>query len=135
MPHRNGIAQLDRLKADRRRLADPRGLSGGDADRLIRDLPIVTRLMHAVHGNEISSSDAALAEAYHLLAATNDPDVPLIPCESIVVIDPMQNLTAGRFVAIISAGAAAGSTPIRIRRNTSRGPAGVRIITFDMNRD
>ena len=26
--------------------------------------------MHGVHGNEISSSDAALAEAYHLLAAT-----------------------------------------------------------------
>src|SRR4029077_11327221 len=36
------IAALDRLKADRKRRADPRGLSTADADRLLRDLPIVT---------------------------------------------------------------------------------------------
>ena len=63
------IARLDQVKADLRRLADPRGLSPADADRLVKELPVVIWLMHAVHGNEISSSDAALAEAYHLLAA------------------------------------------------------------------
>jgi hypothetical protein len=31
------IAELDRVKADLRRLADPRGLSQADADRLLRD--------------------------------------------------------------------------------------------------
>src|SRR5262245_35399869 len=85
------IAQLDRVKSDLRRLADPRALSREDADRLIRELPVVTWLMHGVHGNEISSSDAALAEAYHLLAAQGDADVQLIIRDSIVVIDPMQN--------------------------------------------
>ena len=72
------IASLDRVKDDLRRLADPRGLSRGTADRLIRDLPVVTWLMHGVHGNELSASDAALAEAYHLLAARNDPDVETV---------------------------------------------------------
>ncbi len=35
--------------------------------------PAVVWLLHAVHGNEISSSDAALALAHHLLAAQGDP--------------------------------------------------------------
>src|SRR6267143_61642 len=42
------IAELDRVKADLRRLADPRGLSRADADRLVSQLPVVTWLMHGV---------------------------------------------------------------------------------------
>ena len=132
------IAQLDRLKADRRRLADPRGLSGGDADRLIRELPVVTWLMHGVHGNEISSSDAALAEAYHLLAATNDPDVPLILRESIVVIDPMQNPDGrARFVATNLAGAAAepDANPDSAEHDEPWPGGRSNHYLFDMNRD
>ena len=34
--------------------------------------------MHGVHGNEISSADAALVEAYHLLAAQGDADVDAV---------------------------------------------------------
>ena len=41
--------------------------------------PVVVWLLHAVHGNEISSSDAAMAEAYHLLAAQGDPKVDADP--------------------------------------------------------
>ena len=63
------IAALDAIKADLKRLADPRAIDSSEADRLVASLPVVVWLMHAVHGNEISSSDAALAEAYHLLAA------------------------------------------------------------------
>ena len=33
---------------------------GVDVDRLTADLPVVVWLIHGVHGNEISSSDAAL---------------------------------------------------------------------------
>ena len=47
--------------------------------------------MHGIHGNEISSSGAAMAEAYHLLAANGDADVDLILSESLVLIDPMEN--------------------------------------------
>ena len=72
------IAKLDEIKKGLRRLADPRGASGSDLDGLIKSLPVVTWLLHAVHGNEISSSDAALAEAHHLLAAQGDPAVDII---------------------------------------------------------
>jgi hypothetical protein len=72
------IAKLDQVKRDLQRLADPRTVSGGDADRLIRELPVVTWLSHGVHGNEISSADAALFEAYHLLASQGDGDVETV---------------------------------------------------------
>ena len=48
------IAKLDQVKADIQRLADPRGLSAADGDRLARELPVVVWLVHGVHGNEIS---------------------------------------------------------------------------------
>jgi Zinc carboxypeptidase len=85
------IARLDEIKQGLQRLADPRTLTPTDVDSLVTSLPVVTWLMHAVHGNEISSSDAALAEAYHLLAAQGDPVVDLILRESIVLIDPLEN--------------------------------------------
>ncbi len=85
------IGRLDALKRDLKRLADPRSLSNDEADRLVADLPVVTALIHGVHGNEISSSGAAMAQAYHLLAAQGDAVVDNIMRESLVLIDPMQN--------------------------------------------
>ncbi|MEE2899761.1 MAG: M14 family zinc carboxypeptidase [Gemmatimonadota bacterium] len=85
------MARLQALKADLRRLADPSALGGDDAERLVAELPVVTAFVHGVHGNEISSSGAAMAEAYHLLAARGDATVDLILRESLVLIDPMQN--------------------------------------------
>lgn len=85
------MANLEAVKADLARLAAVRGLSAGEVDELIGRLPVVTALMHGVHGNEISSSGAAMAEAYHILAAQNDPAVDVILQESLVVIDPVEN--------------------------------------------
>ncbi|NJD18014.1 MAG: hypothetical protein FIA95_01830 [Gemmatimonadetes bacterium] len=85
------MARLDEVKADLKRLADPRGLLPAEADRLVRDLPVVSAMIHGVHGNEMSSGGAAMAQAYHLLAAQGDPAVDLILRESLVLIDPMQN--------------------------------------------
>ena len=85
------MARLDDIKADLARLADPRGLSDDEAEALLAELPVVTALMHSIHGNEISPSGAAMAEAYHLLAATGDDDVDLILSESLVLIDPLEN--------------------------------------------
>ena len=85
------MARLDALKAGLARLADPRGMADADAERLVGELPAVVWLMHAVHGNEISSSDAALALAHHLLAAEGDPALELVRREALVLIDPLQN--------------------------------------------
>ncbi|HJO02576.1 MAG TPA: M14 family zinc carboxypeptidase [Acidobacteriota bacterium] len=85
------IARLDEIKADLRQLAYPGDLSEPEATALIARLPVVTALMHGVHGNEISSNGAAMAEAYHLLAAQGDATVDLILAESLVLIDPAEN--------------------------------------------
>jgi hypothetical protein len=85
------IGRLDQVKADLQRLANPRGLPDPEADRLVRELPVVVWLVHGVHGNEISSSDAALFEAYHLLASRGDADVETVLRDALVLIDPMQN--------------------------------------------
>lgn len=85
------IRSLDAIKADMKKLADPRGLAAADIESIVGRVPVITWLIHGVHGNEISSGDAALAEAYHLLAAKNDSGVDTIMRESLVMIDPMQN--------------------------------------------
>ncbi len=83
------IRQLDQIKAGLRQLSNP--TASTDVARLARELPVVVVLTHGVHGNEISSGEAALAESYHLLAAQGDATVDLIRREAIVIIDPMQN--------------------------------------------
>jgi hypothetical protein len=85
------IGSLAEVQGGLQRLHDPRGLAAADAERLIAELPVVTALVHGIHGNEISSSGAAMAEAYHLLAARGDAVVDRILSESLVLIDPMQN--------------------------------------------
>ena len=85
------MANLDETLVGLGRLTDPRGLAQADADRLVAELPVVTALVHGIHGNEISSSGAAMAEAYHLLAAQGDAGVDLILDESLVLIDPSEN--------------------------------------------
>jgi hypothetical protein len=132
------IAALDRVKADLRRIADPRGLSEAEAVRLVRELPVVTWLMHGVHGNEISSSDAALAEAYHLLAAQNDADVQTILRESIVVIDPMQNPDGrARFVLhnLMAGAAQVDAHPLSAEHDEPWPGGRSNHYLFDMNRD
>ena len=85
------MARLGAIRADLARFAAVDGLSDADVDALVADLPVVTALMHGVHGNEISSTGAAIAEAYHLLAAQGDPTVDVILSESLVLIDPVEN--------------------------------------------
>ncbi|MFB3854638.1 MAG: M14 family metallopeptidase [Vicinamibacterales bacterium] len=132
------IARLEQVKADLRRLADPRGLSAAEADGLVRQLPVVTWLLHSVHGNEITPSDAALAEAYHLLAAEGDPAVDTILRESIVLIDPIQNPDGrARFVAVNELGQAAVPDPEPVSAEHDEPWPGGRSnhYLFDMNRD
>ena len=132
------IAKLDQVQRDLQRLADPRGLSGGDADRLVQSLPVVTWLSHGVHGNEISSGDAALLEAYHLLASQGDADVETVLRESLVLIDPMQNPDGrARFIAQNLQGRAATPDPTPYNAEHDEPWPGGRSnhYLFDMNRD
>lgn len=85
------MARLDQIRANRKRLADPRASSEDEARELIETEPAITWLAYGVHGNEISSPDAGLFTAYHLLAARDDEIADLILAESLIIIVPTQN--------------------------------------------
>ncbi|MFQ6115652.1 MAG: M14 metallopeptidase family protein, partial [bacterium] len=87
----SNMARLEEIKSGIQKLADPRKINRAEAERLIKTLPAITWLAYSVHGNEISSTDAALLTAYHLVAAQNDTLAETVLNNSIVIIDPLQN--------------------------------------------
>lgn len=132
------LARLDDIKSGLKRLGDPRGLAPAEADRLVATLPVVVWLMHSVHGNETTSSDAALAEAYHLLAATGDARVDAILRDAVILIDPLQNPDGrARFLASNQQGRAAAPDPEPLSAEHDEPWPGGRPnhYLFDMNRD
>jgi hypothetical protein len=132
------IAALDRVRADLARFAEPRGLAAAERDALLARLPVVTWLVHAVHGNEISGPDAALALAHHLLAARGDAEVDLVLAESIVLVDPLQNPDGrARFLHQNLLGRAAVPDPEPAAAEHDEPWPGGRTnhYLFDMNRD
>ena len=87
----DNLARLDEIKGNMQRLRDPRITSAAEAAAIIDGQPAITWLSYGVHGNEISSPEAAMLTAYHLLAARADDRVPAILDDTVVVIDPLQN--------------------------------------------
>ena len=85
------MERIEDVKAGMQRLADPRRTSRAAASDIIGGQPAVTWLSYGVHGNEISSTDAAMMTAYHLLASRGDARVADILRDTVVIIDPIQN--------------------------------------------
>ncbi|MCH8874401.1 peptidase M14, partial [candidate division KSB1 bacterium] len=85
------MARLDEIKDGMQKLADPRKINSAEADDLIKSLPSIAWLAYGVHGNEISSTDAGLLTAYHLVAAKKDTVAKSVLENTVVIIDPMQN--------------------------------------------
>ena len=132
------LARLDAVKEGLRRLADPRGVGEAEADELVQELPAVVWVMAAVHGNEISSSDAVVALAHHLLAAQGDPVVDLVRREAIVVLDPLQNPDGrARFLATnrLARGPSPDSEPEAAEHDEPWPGGRANHYLFDMNRD
>ncbi|HIL97062.1 MAG TPA: peptidase M14, partial [Pseudomonadales bacterium] len=88
---KDNMDRLAETQFNMMRLSDPVGLSSDSIENLVESTLPVSWLAYGVHGDEISSSDAALLTAYHLLAAKNSPEVDQILAATIVVIDPSQN--------------------------------------------
>lgn len=132
------IARLDTIKTGIKRLADPRKLSTADAEGLIGSLPSIVWLICGVHGNEISSVDAGLLAAYHLIASQNDPVATAAMANSLVIIDPMQN-PDGRDRFINYFRQTVGRWPdadMQSAEHNEGWPSGrVNHYLFDMNRD
>jgi hypothetical protein len=132
------MARLDDVKANMQRLADPRKTTRAAASAIIEAQPAVTWLSYSVHGNEISSTDAAMMTAYHLLAARGDDRVAAIMSDTVVVIDPTQNPDGrDRFVHRFETAEGLEPSPDLISaEHNEPWPSGrTNHYLFDMNRD
>lgn len=85
------IENLDEFAANMDQLSDPRLTNKSSAQKIADSIPSSVWLGYGVHGNEISSTDAAMMTAYHLLAAVKNPIVEKILDKTVVFIDPLQN--------------------------------------------
>jgi hypothetical protein len=85
------MARLSEIESGMQALSDPRVTPSTTADRLVESLPVPVWLGYSIHGNELSGADAALATAYHLLAAEGDPLVDSVMENTVVFINPLQN--------------------------------------------
>ena len=82
------LARLDALLAERERLTDP-DLPASDVERIAAEVPAAVWLMYGVHGDESSSTEAALWTAWDL--AGGDADLAWTLDSLIVLIDPVAN--------------------------------------------
>ncbi|MEE8368996.1 MAG: M14 family metallopeptidase, partial [Thermoanaerobaculia bacterium] len=132
------MARIEAIKDGMQRLADPRITTSAEADEIIRTQAAVTWLSYAIHGNESSSTDAAMLTAYHLLASRGDQRVAGILRGTVVVIDPMQN-PDGRDRFVHHFEASEGLVPDSDRRAAEHDepwPGGrTNHYLFDLNRD
>ena len=130
------IAQLEEIRGDNLALANP-ATPAAQAAKLIETSPAIVWLAYAVHGNEISPSDAALITAYHLLADKRPTTANLLQ-DLVVIIDPLQNPDGrDRFVNVYreTRGVFQQSFPLA-NEHTERWPSGrSNHYWFDMNRD
>ncbi|HVR29230.1 MAG TPA: M14 family metallopeptidase [Thermoanaerobaculia bacterium] len=132
------LARLDAIRAGMQRLADPRRTAAGEAEALFRDLPAVVWLAYGVHGDEISSTDAALHAAYHLLAARGDELVEAAFENALVILDPSQNPDGrARFVHHQrgTLGLAPSPHPLAAERDQPWPGGRTNHYLFDLNRD
>ncbi|TDJ64537.1 MAG: hypothetical protein E2O35_08690 [Proteobacteria bacterium] len=85
------MRRIDDIKRDMQSLRNAADTSRSEADRIIQSGPAITWLAYGIHGDEISSTDASMLTAYHLLAARGDSRIDDILRNSVVILDPMLN--------------------------------------------
>ncbi len=132
------MARIDEIKSGMQKLRNVGNTSSAQAASIIQSQPAVTWLSYGVHGNEISSSDAAMLTAYHLLASRGDERIDDILENTVVILDPMQN-PDGRDRFIHHFEMAEGLQPNSDRLSAEHNepwPGGrTNHYLFDMNRD
>jgi hypothetical protein len=84
------LARFDRLVDINRRLADPRGLSDAEAQKLAAEGKPFYLLYATIHSTEVSNGQAII-HVVHRLATENSPAIREILDNSVVLLVPSQN--------------------------------------------
>ncbi|MFN0152412.1 MAG: M14 family zinc carboxypeptidase [bacterium] len=131
------MARREEIQKATARLADPRGLSAGDESSIVAQTPATVWLAYGIHGDEISSTDAAIQFLYQLAAGTDTLTVRLRD-ELLIGIDPMEN-TDGRerYLSMLTAvGGAVPNADVQSLQHRGYWPWGRgNHYLFDLNRD
>ena len=132
------LKRLAEIRAGMQKLHDPRKTSPAEAQKLIENLPSILWLAYGVHGNEISSPDAAMVTAYQLVAARNDKTVAAILANTLTIVNPLQNPDGrNRFVHDFEVNLGLEPDPNPLAAEHSEAWPGGRTnhYYFDLNRD
>lgn len=84
------LSHIEAIRENIKKLTDPRKLNSIDAKSICENSPAVVWMGYGIHGDELSSSDAALQVAFRLAAGT-DSLIGRLNNELIVCIMPMIN--------------------------------------------
>ncbi|TAK65384.1 MAG: hypothetical protein EPO24_02675 [Bacteroidetes bacterium] len=82
--------KIEELQRNNLRLADPRKTSAEEARQIIDANPAVVWIGYGIHGDELSSVDAAMQIIYQLAAGTDEATLRLLN-ELVICLDPMEN--------------------------------------------
>ena len=82
--------RLDAFRAEHARRVDPRGRPAAQDETDLRDAKAVAWMAYSIHGDELSSADAAVALAYWLVAG-EDERAKSLRDKLVVLIDPLEN--------------------------------------------
>ncbi len=130
------IERLEEIREANLKLADPRRTTSDEARAILGTTPAIVWMGYGVHGDEISSGDAAMLTAYHLLADRRETTRKMLE-DVVVIIDPMQNPDGrDRFVNFHreNRGIAPDPEPLAAER-VQRAGGRFNHYLFDMNRD
>ncbi len=84
------LARLEEIRTTNLRLADPRGLSAEEAERLLEAGRTIVALNHGIHSDEVAATQTA-AETAYWLATSQAPEVKEILDETVILMIPSQN--------------------------------------------
>jgi hypothetical protein len=87
---KKNLDDLGRLVAINRRLADPRGLSAAEAQRLAAEGKPFYYVQAGIHATEVGNSQAMI-EIAHRLATENSPTIKHILDNAVILMVPSQN--------------------------------------------
>lgn len=97
------LAKLDQIREGNAKLADPRGVTAGEIERLTRELPVTVWLNYSIHGDESASFEAMMQVAYQLTAGEDSLTRAMLD-HCLILINPAHNPDGHeRFVTWINA--------------------------------
>ena len=83
-------ARLEEIRRDHARLADPRGLSEAEAERVVRDGKVVVAMAYSIHSTEVGGTLASLRLLHHL-ASSEDEGVLSVLDRTVLLVLPSHN--------------------------------------------